>query len=156
MWADLFFLMDNIFSLSFCCLPHPAASFSLPLIFSLSPSLISPFLDNDTHGHGTRATWGHSLWGLSFGGRRRRRLPKGQATWSMAPVVFSPPFDETRSTTKPICRFRPLFTVFYSPIPSHSRYALGVRTLLGAPGLATWSKDATRGSWPCYLEQGRY
>ena len=27
---------------------------------------------------------------------------------------------------------------------------LGTRTLLGAPGIATRSKDATRGSWPYY------
>ena len=27
--------------------------------------------------------------------------------------------------------------------------------LLGAPGIATRSKDATRGSWHRYLEQGR-
>ena len=27
---------------------------------------------------------------------------------------------------------------------------LGARTLLGAPGMATRSKDATRGSWPYY------
>ena len=27
---------------------------------------------------------------------------------------------------------------------------LGARTLLGAPGLTTKSKDATRGSWHCY------
>ena len=27
---------------------------------------------------------------------------------------------------------------------------LGARTLLGAPGLTTRSKDATRGSWPYY------
>ena len=30
---------------------------------------------------------------------------------------------------------------------------LGARTLLGAPGIAIGSKDATRGSWPYYLEQ---
>ena len=28
--------------------------------------------------------------------------------------------------------------------------------LLGAPGLTTGSKDATRRSWPYYWEQGRY
>ena len=27
---------------------------------------------------------------------------------------------------------------------------LGAKTLLGAPGLTTRSKDATRGSWPYY------
>ena len=31
------------------------------------------------------------------------------------------------------------------------RYFLRIlRTLLGAPGLTTRRKDATRGSWPCY------
>ena len=29
----------------------------------------------------------------------------------------------------------------------------GNKKLLGAPGIATLSKDATRGSWPCYYEQ---
>ena len=32
----------------------------------------------------------------------------------------------------------------------------GARTLLGAKGIATRNKDATRGSWPYYQEQGRY
>ena len=31
---------------------------------------------------------------------------------------------------------------------------LGTRTLLGAPGIATRSKDATRGSWPYYYVLG--
>ena len=31
-----------------------------------------------------------------------------------------------------------------------SWHRLGARTLLGAPGLTTSSKDATRGSWPYY------
>ena len=31
-----------------------------------------------------------------------------------------------------------------------------VAVLLGALGLANRSKDATRGSWPYYWEQGRY
>ena len=36
--------------------------------------------------------------------------------------------------------------------PGHSRFflALGARTLLGAKGIATRSKDATRGSWHYY------
>ena len=29
-------------------------------------------------------------------------------------------------------------------------FKIGARTLLGAPGIATRSKDATRGSWPYY------
>ena len=33
---------------------------------------------------------------------------------------------------------------------------LGARALLGAKGVATRSKDATRGSWPYYWEQERY
>ena len=40
---------------------------------------------------------------------------------------------------------------------THTGYILrGTRTLLGAPGLTTRNKDATRGSWPYYEEQGRY
>ena len=31
-----------------------------------------------------------------------------------------------------------------------------LQTGKGAPGLTTRSKDATRGSWPYYWEQGRY
>ena len=30
------------------------------------------------------------------------------------------------------------------------------KKLLGAPGIATRSKDATRGSWPYYYEQRSY
>ena len=33
---------------------------------------------------------------------------------------------------------------------------LETRTLLGAPGIVARSKDATRGSWLYYWEQGRY
>ena len=33
------------------------------------------------------------------------------------------------------------------------RKITGNKKLLGAPGIATRSKDATRGSWPDYLEQ---
>ena len=43
------------------------------------------------------------------------------------------------------------------PLKGSDTYALNkgyaihkARTLLGAPGLITRSKDATRGSWPCY------
>ena len=31
-----------------------------------------------------------------------------------------------------------------------NKQTIGARTLLGAPGIATRSKDATRGSWPYY------
>ena len=31
-----------------------------------------------------------------------------------------------------------------------AQHKLGAKTLLGAPGLTTRSKDATRGSWPYY------
>ena len=44
-----------------------------------------------------------------------------------------------------------LETLACSPQEQAADYSpVGARTLLGAPGIATRSKDATRGSWPYY------
>ena len=40
--------------------------------------------------------------------------------------------------------------VLTNPVAGHSHHKGSSKKLLGAPGIATRSKDATRGSWPYY------